>query len=202
MMELNPVKEEELASWRSPLARALHQNQSLIYARYLQLATVTPEGQPNNRTIVFRGFLEQTNQLKFITDSRSQKVEQIEKNPWGEVCWYFPQTREQFRLRGKLTLVKANNPHPKLAKARLTTWQEISDNARQQFTWPNPGKNRVEASAFELPPPNLANPLLNFYLLLLDPTKVEHLELRGEPQNRWLYQIDTYKTWSTQAINP
>ena len=202
MTEFNSVEEEELSPWRSPLAIALHKNQSLTYARYLQLATVTPEGKPTNRTIVFRGFLEQTNQLKFITDSRSQKVEQIEKNPWGEVCWYFPKTREQFRLSGKLTLVKANNPHPKLAKARQTTWQEISDNARQQFTWPNPLESKVEASAFELPPPNLANPLFNFCLLLLYPTKVEHLELRGEPQNRWLYQIDTHKTWSTQAINP
>lgn len=201
-MELNPVEEQELAPWRSPLAKALHKNQSLTYARYLQLATVTPEGQPTNRTIVFRGFLQQTNQLKFITDIRSQKVEQIEKNPWGEICWYFPKTREQFRLKGKLTLVKADNPHPKLAKARETTWQEISDNARQQFTWPYPGKSRVQGSAFELALPNSANPLFNFCLLLLDPTKVEHLELRGEPQNRWLYQTDIYKTWSTQAINP
>ena len=201
-MELNPVEEEELAPWRSPLAKALHKNQSLTYARYLQLATVTPEGQPTNRTIVFRGFLQQTNQLKFITDIRSQKVEQIEQHPRGEVCWYFPKTREQFRLGGKLTLVKVDNPHPKLVKARETTWQEISDNARQQFTWPNPGETRVQASAFELPPPNSANPLFNFCLLLLDPTKVEHLELRGEPQNRWLYQTDIYRTWSTQAINP
>ena len=130
-MELNSLEEKELAPWRSPLARAIHKNQSLVYARYLQLATVTPEGQPANRTIVFRGFLQQTNQLKFITDSRSQKVEEIDKNAWGEACWYFPKTREQFRLKGKLTLVKADNPHPKLTKARLTIWQEISDNARQ-----------------------------------------------------------------------
>ena len=201
-MELNLVEEEELAPWRSPLARAIHKNQSLTYARYLQLATVTPEGQPTNRTIVFRGFLSQTNQLKFITDSRSQKVEEIEKNAWGEICWYFPTTREQFRLKGKLTLVKADNPHPKIAKARQTAWQEISDNARQQFTWPHPGKSKVQASAFKLLPPDRAKPLLNFYLLLLEPTKVEHLELREEPQNRWLYQIDIYRTWTTQEINP
>ena len=201
-MELNLVEEEELAPWRSPLARAIHKNQSLTYARYLQLATVTPEGQPTNRTIVFRGFLWQTNQLKFITDSRSQKVEEIEKNAWGEICWYFPKTREQFRLKGKLTLVKADNPHPKLTKARQTTWQEISDNTRQQFTWPHPGKSKVPAGAFKLVPPDRANPLFNFYLLLLDPTKVEHLELREEVKNRWLYQIDIYRTWTTQEINP
>ncbi|MDE5083048.1 MAG: pyridoxamine 5'-phosphate oxidase family protein [Trichodesmium sp. St18_bin1] len=201
-MELNSLEEEELAPWRSPLARAIHKNRSLTYARYLQLATATPEGQPTNRTIVFRGFLEQTNQLKFITDSRSQKVQEIEKNAWSEICWYFPKTREQFRLKGKLALVQADNPHPKLAKARQTTWQEISDNARQQFTWPHPGKSKVQDSAFKLLPPDKASPLFNFCLLLLDPTKVEHLELRKEPQNRWLYQIDIYRTWTTQEINP
>ena len=201
-MELNSLEEKELAPWRSPLARAIHKNQSLVYARYLQLATVTPEGQPANRTIVFRGFLQQTNQLKFITDSRSQKVEEIDKNAWGEACWYFPKTREQFRLKGKLTLVKADNPHPKLTKARLTIWQEISDNARQQFTWPHPGKNKVQASAFKVLPPDRTKPLFNFYILLLEPTKVEHLELRKEPQNRCLYQSDVHGTWSIQEINP
>ncbi|NES70384.1 MAG: pyridoxamine 5'-phosphate oxidase, partial [Okeania sp. SIO2D1] len=64
---LNLVEAEKLAPWRSPLSRALHRNRSLSYARYLQLATVTAEGQPKNRTIVFRGFLEETNHLKFIT---------------------------------------------------------------------------------------------------------------------------------------
>jgi len=201
-MDINPVELEDLAPWRSLLAKALHRNRSLVYSRYLQLATVTPEGKPANRTIVFRGFLDNTNQLKFITDSRSQKVEEIEKTPWGEICWYFPKTREQFRLTGKLIIVQANHPHPKIDQARKNTWQEISDNARQQFTWPNPGEKRIEVSAFELPPPNLENPLSNFCLLLLEPKKVEHLELRGEPQNRWLYQKHNNQTWSTQAINP
>ncbi|MGK7923260.1 MAG: Npun_F5749 family FMN-dependent PPOX-type flavoprotein [Trichodesmium sp.] len=201
-MEINQVESEELAPWRSLLAKSLHRNRSLVYSRYLQLATVTDEGKPANRTIVFRGFVENTNQLKFITDSRSQKVEEIEKTPWGEICWYFPKTREQFRLTGKLTIIQANHPHPKIAQARQTTWQEISDNARQQFTWPNPGDKRIEVSGFELPPPNLENPLSNFCLLLLDPTKVDLLELRGEPQNRWFYQKDNHQHWSIQAINP
>ena len=87
-----------LALWRSPLARALHRNRSLAFARYLQLATVRATGRPANRTVVFRGFLADTNQLKFITDISSQKAEEINLYPWGEICWYFPQTREQFRI--------------------------------------------------------------------------------------------------------
>jgi len=89
-----------LAPWRSPLSSALHKNRSLPYARYFQLATVRANGHPANRTVVFRGFLEDTDQLKIITDSRSQKVDQIDQHSWGEACGYFPKTREKFRLAG------------------------------------------------------------------------------------------------------
>lgn len=77
----------ELAPWRSPLSRAIHLNRSQAHHRFLQLATVTPGGQPRNRTVVFRGFMEQTNlfelrgnpQNRYIytqdTDHHWQKIE-------------------------------------------------------------------------------------------------------------------------------
>lgn len=191
-----------IAPWRSPLARALQANKSLIYARYLQLATVRPNGHPANRTVVFRGFLGDSNQLKFITDDRSQKAEQIESNPWGEACWYFPKTREQFRLAGPLTLVNASYPHPPLHQARQTAWQELSEAARIQFAWPHPGQNRAEVSAFSPLPPDPVFALPNFCLLLLAPETVDHLELRGEPQNRRLYWCGPDGIWTAQAVNP
>ena len=192
-----------LAPWRSAIAHALHRNRSLVYARYLQLATVQTNGRPANRTLVFRGFLEDTNQLKFITDTRSAKVDQIQQQSWAEVCWYIPNTREQFRIAGCLTLVDGNNSHPELQPARINIWQEISDAARLQFAWPDPGKPRVqEPAAFAPPSPDSAQPVPNFSLLLLDPDEVDHLELRGEPQNRCLYSRDKDQSWSTQAINP
>ncbi|MFK0733765.1 MAG: Npun_F5749 family FMN-dependent PPOX-type flavoprotein [Gloeotrichia echinulata GP01] len=189
--------------WRSAIARALNQNRSLVYARYLQLATVRGNGRPANRTVVFRGFLADTNQLKFITDTRSEKVAEIQQQPWAEACWYFPNTREQFRFAGSLILVSGDNSHPTLKPARITSWQELSDAGRLQFAWPDPGKPRVEEkAAFTPPPPNPNQPLPNFCLLLLEPVQVDHLELRGEPQNRWLYLRDDNHTWSSQEINP
>jgi pyridoxamine 5'-phosphate oxidase len=107
-----------MAPWRSPLSRALHLNRSLVYARYVQLATVRPDGRPANRTVVFRGFLDSTNQLKFITDIRSAKPEQIAHQSWGEVCWYFPKSREQFRLLGRLVLIDEDYPDATLQQAR------------------------------------------------------------------------------------
>lgn len=192
-----------LAPWRSLLARALHKNRSLPYARYFQLATVGTDGRPANRTVVFRGFLDDTNQVKIITDSRSQKATQIEQQSWGEACWYFPQTREQFRLAGQLTLVGADYPDQALKKARQTTWQDLSDAARLQFVWPHPGKERTEDdAAFSPPPPDPEQPLPNFCLLLLEPVHVDHLELRGDPQNRWIYHRNNSHDWFKQAVNP
>ena len=191
-----------LAPWRSHLSHALHRNHSLVYARYLQLATIRADGRPANRTVVFRGFLEDTNQLKFVTDSRSQKADQIDRQPWAEACWYFPETREQYRLAGQLILVRDHHPDTGLLQARQTAWQELSDAARSQFAWPDPGEARANSDAFQAPPFNPTEPLSNFCLLLLDPVQVDRLELQGEPQNRWLYQLDSAGIWSTQAINP
>lgn len=192
-----------LAPWRSLLARALHNNRSLPYARYFQLATVRADGRPANRTVVFRGFLEDTNQLKIITDSRSQKAEQIHYQSWGEVCWYFPKTREQFRFTGQLTLVSADEPNLALNHARQRAWQDLSDAARLQFAWPDPGKARTEDNAaFSPPSPNPEQALPNFCLLLLDPIQVDRLELRGDPQNRWLYTLHDSEDWYEQAVNP
>lgn len=190
-----------LAPWRLPLARALHRNRSLVYARYLQLATVRPDGSPANRTVVFRGFLEETNQLQFVTDARSQKVANLDHHPWGEACWYFPHTREQFRLSGLLTLVSETHPDPDLQQARQRSWQALSDAARTQFTWPHPGQPR-NADGFNALLPDPATPLSHFCLLLLQPHQVDHLELRGDPQNRYLYCLNEALEWSMQTINP
>jgi len=190
-----------LALWRSPLARALHRNRSLVYARYFQLATVRVDGLPANRTVVFRGFLDDTNQLKMVTDARNQKADQIDQNAWGEACWYFPNTREQFRLSGRLTLVRESDPNAQLLDARTRSWQELSDAARVQFTWSHPGAPR-EATEFNQPPPDPIRPLPHFCLLLLDSTHVDHLELRGDPQNRSIYSFSDAIGWSMQSVNP
>ncbi|MGB5959560.1 MAG: Npun_F5749 family FMN-dependent PPOX-type flavoprotein [Coleofasciculaceae cyanobacterium] len=190
-----------MSRWRSLLARAIHQNRSLPYSRYFQLATIRADQRPANRTVVFRGFLGD-DQLKIITDFRSAKVEQIQHLAWGEACWYFAKTREQFRLSGQLTLIDAEYPDADLQKARQTTWHDLSDAARVQFTWHHPGQTRTEDNeAFSAPPPNDLQPLDNFCLLLLAVVEVDHLELRGEPQKRSHYQnIDNH--WTEQAINP
>ena len=193
-----------LAPWRSPLARALHRNRSLAYARYFQLATVRADGAPANRTVVFRGFSDRTelsNTLKMITDQRSQKIPQLGADQRAEARWYFPKTREQFRLAGTVKAVTDDSIVERDHWERSITWQNLSDAARLQFAWPNPGDRRADTSAFSPAPPDPQAPPSTFVLLYLMPEQVDWLNLRGEPQNRVIYCSDAGE-WQEQAVNP
>jgi pyridoxamine 5'-phosphate oxidase len=190
-----------LPTWRSPLSRALHRNRSLPDSRYVQLATMAANQRPGNRTVVFRGFLDPASQLQFVTDVRSSKVQQITHNPWAEVCWYFSKTREQFRIAGQLQLISELSVE--YQAARVQSWQQLSVASREQFAWPLPAAPRDvdDISSFAAPLLSLDQPLANFGLLLLMPLAVDHLELRGAPQNRWQHRWDDNE-WLMDAINP
>ncbi|MEB3232873.1 MAG: Npun_F5749 family FMN-dependent PPOX-type flavoprotein [Leptolyngbyaceae bacterium] len=191
-----------IAPWRSPLSRALHRNRALPNARYGQLATVRPDGTPANRTIVFRGFVTDCDDLQFVTDRRSEKIQDLHHQAIAELCWYFPKTREQFRLRGPITVIGATTEAPSLQTIHHQLWQSLSDNARLQFSWPHPKHRRTDATGFETRSPQPLDPPPDFCSLLLSVTQVDHLELRGNPQNRWLYQRDSNHEWVQQAVNP
>lgn len=189
-----------LTPWRSPLSRALHRNRSAVDARYFQLATVDPEGYPTNRTVVFRGFAESSDRLTIITDRRSEKIAHLAQHPWGAISWYFRKTREQFRLSGPIQIVEQNTSESSLRKLRQHTWQQISQGARSQFAWPTPKAPQSDPTAFAVTADNAIAPE-TFVLLLLDPQTVDHLELRGEPQCRTLYEHRAGQ-WETQVVNP
>ncbi len=192
-----------LAPWRSLLSSAIHRNRSKPFSRYFQLATVTLEGYPTNRTVVFRGFLDdEQNALKIITDSRSAKIQDIEHQAIGEICWYFTKTREQFRIAGNLRLITAKDTDTDLQKARQATWHDISDSGRSQFAWPDPGQPAADKAAFNIPPLDPNSPLENFCLLLLIPNQIDHLQLKSDPQQRCIYTLENDCTWSTQSVNP
>jgi pyridoxamine 5'-phosphate oxidase len=192
-----------LAPWRSLLSSAIHRNRSQPHSRYFQLATVNLAGHPTNRTVVFRGFLDdQQNQLKIITDIRSSKIQDIEHQPLAEACWYFTKTREQFRLSGQLQIITAQEPNPDLQTARQTTWHNLSDPGRSQFAWPVPAQPVADKSTFAVEPNDTATPHDNFCLLLLTPHRIDHLQLRSDPQQRCLYNLQDDHTWTIQAVNP
>lgn len=200
---------EAVAPWRLVLEKAIKRNKEVTHSKYIQLATVTAQGYPANRTVVFRGFLENTNYLQIVTDKRSQKYEDLKINPVAEVCWYFTKTREQFRIRGTVTIVEelvndSNVGQEEIGlylEARQKAWENLSDNGKEQFFWPTPGKQREKKWDWGDWQSEIINPPANFCLLLLQPLWVDHLQLRGNPQNRYIYSLKE-GVWEWQEVNP
>ena len=188
--------------WRASLVLALYRNRHVAQSRYLQLASMRADGRPANRTVVFRGFIGQTDRISIVTDSRSAKVGELVAAPWAEICWYFPMAREQFRLGGRVTVVRGDSDDEADRKGRRDTWRALAEATRQSFTWPSPGAPRDPSTPFveEVTDPEV--PPATFALLVIDPIEVDHLEIDGSPQNRWAYRRGDDGRWTGREINP
>ena len=190
---------------------------------YVQLATVetdpaTGRAQPRCRSVVFRGFIDDLPAapgpplaLKFITDARSSKVAQIAANSNSELVWWFSQTSEQYRVSGSLLLVGPAAPvgpaAERLSAERVARWKQLSDPAREQFFWQDPGKpfsaaesavppGGRDAQGGVLPPPEA------FLLMLLQPREVAFLRLGDNFAQRCDWEGPDKGGWSSRRVNP
>jgi len=187
--------------WRSLLEQALDHNRERPESRYFQLSTLRPDQKPANRTVVFRGFLESTDQLQIVTDSRSDKIHQLNQNSWAEICWYFSLTRQQFRILSQTTCIRDHCDNSFWLSKRTQIWQKLSDATRQQFTWPACGSDRDEKGFPDIHP-RADHPLPNFVLVLFDPIEVDLVDLRKTPPQRTHYQIEPEGIWRERSLNP
>ncbi|GLI67831.1 hypothetical protein VaNZ11_012113 [Volvox africanus] len=194
--------------WRDKIQKSLNKNKHLANSRYVQLATVRQDGRPANRTVVFRGFLaDDDDSLTFVTDIRSRKVQEVAVNPAAEVAWYFPQTREQYRIAGNLVVIDAAHVDNALLEARGRVWSAMSESGRQQFGWPHPGRPRAaeDPKAWNNPAPGSQDPPLDtFCLVVLRVDEVEQLLLRSNERFRYTHAIkeDGSLAWAEESINP
>ena len=192
------MTEEPTAPWRTLLDAAVDAHEGRPQARYAQLATVRPDGRPANRTVVVRGLLDPGGRPIVTTDSRSAKFNQLAANPRAELCWWFPETREQFRLSGRVAIV---GPDSGDDATRLRIWSELTEPSRRSFSWPAPGAPRAGPPDFHQDRPAPAAPPTCFVLLVLDPEEVEHLDLRPQPHGRARYARGP-EGWLVEQVNP
>lgn len=84
----------------------------------MTFCTVSKEGMPRARTVVFRSWLfndKSTGVLLFSTDKRMDKVEDLENNNGRfEACIYFPNEQTQFRFSGFSQLLGPGREQPSL----------------------------------------------------------------------------------------
>ena len=72
-------------------------------ANAMALATVGPDGLPNVRIVLLKGFDERG--FVFYTNENSQKGQELAANPQAAVVFHWKSLQRQVRLRGGVTLV-------------------------------------------------------------------------------------------------
>ena len=135
----------------------------------------------------------------------------------------FPKSSEQYRIRGRLQYVGRDGPlfsyadgttgsdevRNYLVAERKQQWGNLSDPAREQFYWQNPGIPYASTESDEengvppggrdrdgkvLPPPD------TFLLMLLYPSTIDYLRLGDNYR-----QIDEWEEscrWKSMRVNP
>jgi pyridoxamine 5'-phosphate oxidase len=198
-----------ISSWREKIEISIAKSRKVRGGNFVQIATVDPKTlEPRCRTVVFRGFLKTPNSttksnnlpciMKMITDKRSNKFQEVSsaaddtadgstpsrKNS-AEMVWWFSKSSEQYRIRGQLKFVGGDEEDKGLLQSRKEQWGNLSDMAREQFYWVDPGLDYDVVNGHEvgipiggrgedgkvLPPPD------SFLLMLLYPTRCDYLKL-------------------------
>ncbi|KAJ1640446.1 hypothetical protein T492DRAFT_479375 [Pavlovales sp. CCMP2436] len=201
--------------WHERLDRSIGKSKKDRGANFVQIATVDRLGAPHCRTVVMRGFEAAAGEggdvLRMVTDTRSDKICELIARPECELVWWFGKSSEQYRISGRMELVAddpmllrsftaealaAAAPAPEqreaLMAARKQQWGNLSDQSREQWFMPTPGKpvgeepvGNVPAGGRDVESGKVVEPPESFALLLLRPRRVDYLCLSGN-----LRQID------------
>ena len=175
--------------WLPLLQRALEENEG---DRAVQVATVSPGGEPEVRTIILRG-LSEAGEPYFFTDARAAKVRAVEAEVKVlELCAWWNGTQEQFRLRGPVTLV-TNDSSP-WGERRRELWEHRGEDSRQSFLGAAPGTPLEEASESDKSEENQDKPPETFVLMVVKPERVDYLKLGEEQERRvWWLEEDAWQ---------
>lgn len=186
---------DSLPPWR-PLLRGARQREGRSpQARWLQLATLAADGTPRVRTLVFRGWAG-ASQLDLLTDGRSAKAVELRAQPALELCWLLPRARCQFRLRGAVVGLPADQERAE----RERHWRTLSPEGRALWGWPPPGEPLEPAAPFPAALPD-STPLPDaFVLLRIGLQQVELLELGAQPHRRRRWRAAA--GWLEEPLNP
>ncbi|KAL2336226.1 hypothetical protein Fmac_010672 [Flemingia macrophylla] len=191
-------------AWKQLLLNALESNSHLNHSSFMQLATIGANGTPSNRTVVFRGFQDNTDNIQINTDTRTRKIEELKLCPSAEICWYFTDSWEQFRINGKVDIIDALNPDPQKLQQRENSWFASSLRSRSQYLWPNPGLpclNEKAEPEISLDPST--GPIDAFCLLILEPNQVDYLNLKSNQRLTFKSSVTVAakKSWTVERIN-
>ncbi|MCW8092022.1 pyridoxamine 5'-phosphate oxidase family protein [Alteromonas sp. ASW11-130] len=183
-------------SWQDKLNHSIDKTKNDPSSRFFQLATVDKFGCPHNRTVVMRHFHSEKGLIEIVSDRRSEKFEQLKFNSSVAICWYFSETREQYRMQCRTTLTCATADKSKLARE----WSLLSHDLQVQFFGPPPGSPL--SSYGEWRNQDRANPPANFAIVNFFIETVDYLNVAESPHLRMKFFSDPQARWQTEQITP
>ena len=134
------MDEVNLPEWRLAIKSSNNKEGKSVSKRWIQIATTSKDNLPRLRTVVFRGWSE-VNSMLIYTDRRSEKINDININNNVEILWLFPKSKTQYRLKGETYEIKEN----------IRFWDNLSENSKTTWFWPNPGDKLSQRSAYDTP---------------------------------------------------
>lgn len=154
------------------------------------LATVAPDGAPEARTLVLRGFDAASRRIRLHTDARSGKVAALAREPRCQLHLYDAGAKLQLRLSG----VAALHGGDEVAAA---AWQASRDASRMIYAVePGPG---TPVAAPPAAPDDAAAGAARFRVILLRFDRLEWLELAHAGHRRarfdWQGEGPPAATW-------
>ncbi|MEM7492048.1 MAG: pyridoxamine 5'-phosphate oxidase family protein [Pseudomonadota bacterium] len=102
MSDSERLQQIESDTWNI-LARAVVDKRSPL--RWFTFATVSPDGQPEARTVVLRAFDRASRTLTLYSDRRAAKIRALIQNPKAECHFFDSRKMLQFRLSGTAKLL-------------------------------------------------------------------------------------------------
>ena len=178
----------DLPLWRQRLKASQSKEGKIASNRWIQIANVSKNNQPRVRTVVFRGWLDDSTMLIY-TDKRSEKYVDLESNNNIEVLWLFFKTKSQYRFKGKVYELEDNDKY----------WNNLFDRSKVQWFWPSPGKRIDKKNTISSIDNTFSKPN-NFSVLKIKIHEVDLLKLEKPLHRRYIWKkIDN---WKCIEVNP
>jgi hypothetical protein len=118
--DLDATREQALAL----LVRGVKDRRSGMHS--FTVATIGADGAPSLRTVVNRGFDAATRELRFHTDTRSPKLQELSNDPRAAIHVYDPRAKTQLRMEALATIHRDDG-------LRQSAWDKTRDFSRECY---------------------------------------------------------------------
>ena len=182
------MNKNDFPSWRQKLKASQRKEGNTVSNRWIQIANVARNQQPQVRTVVFRGWLD-SNKMLIFTDKRSKKFYDLQINNNIEVLWLFFKSKSQYRFKGKAIMLDDDKKY----------WNNLSEKSKITWFWPSCGEKIDPQNKFFATEKTDLKPN-NFAVIQLDIDEVDLLKLEKPIHKRYIWK--KHDNWECVEVNP